>query len=158
MGDIVGGLVGLVGFVQQFQQGLPTCEAIVTTGWEYQEFVNSIDIAAHPMKHIELLENDVKMHGVSILDDINNAVSAYKSEQYESFGKIMGKVMKLATDNTETVKAIQADVTPAQKREMMAEIYQGFFEGTGVGTFNFTDLLLCIYQADQSAIELYEGV
>lgn len=40
----------------------------------------------------------------------------------------------------------------------MAEIYQGFFEGTGVGSFNFTDLLLCIYQADQSAIALYEGV
>jgi len=40
----------------------------------------------------------------------------------------------------------------------LAEIYQGYLEEMGVGTFNFTNLLLCIYEADQSAIIAYEGV
>lgn len=68
----------MVGFVQQFQQGLPTCEAIVTTGWDYQQFTNTIDIAAHPLEHIELLENDIKMHGKSIMQDIVDGLGAYK--------------------------------------------------------------------------------
>jgi hypothetical protein len=41
---------------------------------------------------------------------------------------------------------------------MMADIFQGLFEATKVGTFNFTNLLLCVYEADQAALELYEGV
>merc|ERR1712227_848033 len=38
------------------------------------------------------------------------------------------------------------------------EFAQGLFEATKVGEFNFTNLLLCIYEADQAAIALYEGV
>lgn len=47
---------------------------------------------------------------------------------------------------------------PKENREMMTEIFQGLFESTGVGSFNFTNLLLCVYEADQSALELYQGV
>ena len=39
---------------------------------------------------------------------------------------------------------------PNDNRDMMAKIYKGFMEVTDVGTFNFTNLLLCIYEADQS--------
>lgn len=45
-----------------------------------------------------------------------------------------------------------------QNREWIAEFTQGFFEATQVGEFNFTNLLLCIYEADQAALILYEGV
>lgn len=112
------------------------------------------------MEHIQLIENDIKMHGKSIMQDISDALAAYKKEDYEGFGFIMGNVMKIATDAKAAKKteALPKDISPKEKREKMAEIYQGFFEGTGVGSFNFTDLLLCIYQADQSAIALYEGV
>lgn len=41
---------------------------------------------------------------------------------------------------------------------MVAEVAQGFMEATKVGSFNFTNLLLCVYEADQSALELYEGI
>lgn len=73
----------------------------------------------------------------------------------------MGNILKIATQaNAEkgTITAFPTEISPKEKRERMAEIYQGFLEGTGVGTFNFTNLLLCIYEADQSAIALYEGV
>lgn len=86
LGDVIGGIIGLVGFVQQFQQGLPICEAIDTSTFDFKKLTNSIDIAANPYKHFELLENDIKMHGKSIMQDIRDAVGAYKYGDYEAYG------------------------------------------------------------------------
>lgn len=47
---------------------------------------------------------------------------------------------------------------PKPDANMAAEVAQGFLEATNVGTFNFTNLLICIYEADQAALILYEGV
>jgi len=41
---------------------------------------------------------------------------------------------------------------------VIAEIMQGLFESTKVGTFNLTALLDCIYFADQDAILVYEVI
>ena len=41
---------------------------------------------------------------------------------------------------------------------MVAEVAQGFLAGTHVGQFNFTNLMVCIYGADQSALTLYQAV
>jgi hypothetical protein len=38
---------------------------------------------------------------------------------------------------------------------MITEVIQGLLEGTKVGTFNFTNLLLCIYEMDQAAMVAY---
>jgi hypothetical protein len=160
--DVIGGVIGLVGFVQQFKTGLPICEAVDTSAFDFKQFSDTIDIAAHPMEHFELLESDIKMHGVSIMEDTKEAVTAYKHGQYETFGEIMGKVLKLATQANADKLEAKADswksTYPKENREMMAEILQGLFETTGVGSFNFTNLLLCVYEADQSALELYEGI
>ena len=42
-------------------------------------------------------ENDLQMHGQSILPDIHNGLHAYKQSEYELFGELMGKVLKIAT-------------------------------------------------------------
>lgn len=115
---------------------------------DFQKFSETIDIAASPSKHFEILENDIKMHGKPIMQDLRDAVGAYRHGEYEAFGKIMGNVLKIATENTETKPNNLKDVFPKDNREMIAEIYQGFMESTGVGSFNFTNLLLCIYEAD----------
>ena len=139
---------------------MPVCEAIDTSKMDFQKFSQTVDIAANPTKHFEVLEDDIKMHGKSIMQDIKDAVGAYKHGQYESFGEIMGNVLKVATEvdveeGTKPVASNYKDVYPKENREMLAEIFQGFMESTGVGSFNFTNLLLCIYEADQSALELY---
>ena len=74
----------------------------------------------------------------------------------EKFGEFFGKFLQFATEKTSA--STWADAYPKDNREVAAEILQGFFEGTNVGTFNFTNLLICIYGEDQAAIALYEGV
>lgn len=154
----IGGVIMLVGFVQQAKQGLPVCEAIDTTSWNFKDFSNSIDIAAHPMEHFQLLKDDIKMHGKSIVKDLEESVVAYENRQYEKFGEIIGDILKMSTDSAVKMDRTWEASYPRDNREMIAEIFQGLMEGTQVGTFNFTNLLLCIYQADQCALEAYEGV
>ena len=73
------------------------CEAIDTTTFDFQQFSDVIDIAAHPMDHFEILEKDIKMHGKSIMEDIHKGVVAYRHGQYESFGLTMGNILKIST-------------------------------------------------------------
>jgi len=102
---------------------------------------------------------NVKKHEAEILKE---AKAAYGD--YEKFGAFMARLMKWASENTEeAVPALGkttswADVYPHDNREVATEIFQGFFEGANVGTFNFTNLLICIYGEDQAAIALYEAV
>lgn len=44
------------------------------------------------------------------------------------------------------------------RRTEMTEIVQGFLAGMEVGKFNFLDLLVCINNADQAAMILYQDV
>lgn len=50
------------------------------------------------------------------------------------------------------------DTYPKDNREMVTEVLQGLLEATNVGTFNFTNLLMCIYEADGAALSLYQVV
>jgi hypothetical protein len=45
-----------------------------------------------------------------------------------------------------------------EHRKEVAEVLGGFMQATKVGTFNFTNLLICIYEADQAAEVGYEAV
>lgn len=157
IGDVIGGVIGLVGFVQQFKKGLPICEAIDTSKMDFARFISTADIAANPTKHFTKLEKDILIDGTSIMKDIWNGVGAWKHQDYEKFGLTMGNILALATKPTEVEEGWKGSF-PNDNREMVAEVFQGFLEATEVGTFNFTNLLLCIYEADQAALALYEGV
>lgn len=113
------------------------------------------------MDHFELLETDLLMNGQSILEDIGMGVEAYRNNDFETFGKQMGKIVKLATTaNAKKAYAAKTwkDVYPKDNREMATEIIQGLLESANVGKFNFTNLLLCIYEADGAALDLYQSV
>jgi len=90
-------VIAVVAALQQFKQGLPVCEAIDTKSFNYGEFSDSLDIAVHPADHFELIEGDLKMHGTSILEQIGAGVKAYRAGDFETFGKEMGGIIKLAT-------------------------------------------------------------
>jgi len=90
MNDAIAGVIALVGFVQQFKKGLPVCEAIDISTFNYERFSDSINIAAHPFEHFQLMEDDLKMHGKSVIEDIKFAVHAFRGGNYERFGENMG--------------------------------------------------------------------
>lgn len=144
-------MIATLAAVQTAKQGLPACKAIDPKAWNQDLFEQTMDIAEHPFEHFELLENDVKINGISIIDDSKIAVDAYTAGDYKTFGKKMGEILKLATHKKEEVEEWKNPL-------MLAEVTQGFFTATNVGHFNFTNLLICIYQMDQSAIGLYAAV
>jgi hypothetical protein len=113
---LIGGVIGLVGFVQQFSKGLPECEAIDTATFDYAQFQDTVDIAANPFKHFQVSEEDLQMHGSSVLQDVHNGVFAYKQGDYELFGELMGKVLKIATQaNYDAVANATDDAIAADK-------------------------------------------
>ena len=154
--EVIGGVIAVVAGVQQFKQGLPACEAIDTAKWNKQEFETCTDVAVHPTQYFKVIENDVKINGVSILKDMAKGVEAYRMGDYVSFGQEMGEILKLATEaHAKTLATTEKSEINAA---MATEVAQGFLEATNVGHFNFTNLLICIYEADQAALILYEGV
>lgn len=157
--ESIGGVILIVAGIKQAQQGWPACKAIDTSSFKYDQMMSTFDIAAHPTQYFEILEKDLLMHGNSIRKDLWKAVKSYEKEQYDQFGFHLGSILELATRPAETETApVEKKEEEVFSRAMAAEIVQGFFEATKVGTFNFTNLLLCIYEADQAALILYEAV
>ena len=71
-----------------------------TKDFNWKQFNDAIDIAAHPMAHFEILENDIKMHGQSIMKYIEGGMEAYHKGNNVLFGQYMGAILKLAIDLT----------------------------------------------------------
>jgi len=91
------------------------------------------------------------------MENVKKAVASYEQGEFSSFGYYVGEIMELATSKPEKVVET-VEEGPEVNRQMIAEFAQGFFKGTKVGEFNFTNLLICIYEADQAALILYEAV
>jgi len=160
IGDLVGAGIGVFGAYQQFQQGLPACEAIfkdkdVTLIDETMDFFENkhvnIDTMIKTLKKYDLEE---------IRNDVTSAMYQYKTGDYEKFGKFIGNFMQLLAGKEIPNQPLKTPEMELKEDIMLfyTEFAQGFLEATKVGTFNFTNLLLCIYEADQAAIALYEGV
>ena len=154
--DAIGGVIAIVAGVQQFKQGLPACESIDKAPWNIQEFETCTDIAVHPTEYFKVMEEDILLNGISILKDTYKGVEAYKKGDFVSFGEQMGEILKMATE-AKAIREAQEDM-PKPDAKMATEVAQGFLEATNVGHFNFTNLLICIYEADQAALILDEGV
>jgi hypothetical protein len=56
--------------VKSFKTGIPVCEAIDTSSFNYQSFESSIDTAfdfvENPSQNFEIIEDDLLINGVSI--------------------------------------------------------------------------------------------
>jgi len=67
--DLLGGIIAVVAGIQQIKAGLPACEAIDTTSWNFEQFKQSTDIMINPTKNFEVLEKDLLINGISIIND-----------------------------------------------------------------------------------------
>merc|ERR1712195_321921 len=85
--DLIGGVIATVAGLQQLKAGLPTCEQIDTTTWDYAGFSNTFDIMKTPVAFFKPLEQDVFIHGLPILLETERAVKAMQKEDYYGYGQ-----------------------------------------------------------------------
>lgn len=159
IGDVLGAVIGVVGAYQQFEQGLPVCEAIFSSKFDFTPVERSMKFVSNPLENMGQMTANLAKYRGEIMDDVTSAVFHYQMEDYEKFGEFLGNLIKAVSEqDAAPKKTTWADVYPKDNRMMVAEVAQGFMEATKVGEFNFTNLLLCVYEADQAAIALYESV
>lgn len=159
IGDAIGAVIGVVGAYQQFEQGLPVCEAVIQSDFDFTPVEKTMKFVGNPLENLGTMTKNLEKHKGDLMEDVASAVFHYKNEDYEKFGEFLGNLVQALAEEPEAPKQTTwADVYPKDNRTMVTEVAQGFMEATNVGTFNFTNLLLCIYEADQAAIALYESV
>jgi hypothetical protein len=134
-------------------QGLPACEAIPGNGWDNKAFEQSMNILAHPTDNIPTMFVDVVSNEDKLMTLAQQSTVAYRNKDYEVFGEAVGDIIKMITTKKQQVMLNSEDKNEA--RTAITGVMQGFMKATEVGTFNFTNLLICIYEADQDAEMLY---
>lgn len=112
---------------------------------------------------LRLLEDDIQINGFTIMYELSELIAAANTKDYEQVGEILGKIMKLAirekADAGQDKFVLKAPAPETSfKRTEMTEVIQGFLAGMEVGKINFLDLLMCINNADQAAMILYQDV
>jgi hypothetical protein len=146
---LIGGVIATVAGLQSIKQGLPACEAIDTTSWDYNGFSRTTQMMSDPVAFFKPITEDVLIHGIPILEDAVDAVDAHEAGDYYGYGNAIGKILNTATG---VRKEFQAVAKPEKiDRVMAAKVASGLLSSTQVGTFNFQNLLICIYEADESA-------
>jgi len=155
IGDLVGGAILMFAAYQTAVQGLPACKAIPNS-FQKDQFMSSMDMIENPRKYINVIAEDTLENGDELFDLAEEAVTAYKSGHLEEFGVKIGTILQTVT-TPEAHNKLQVTSDAANKK-METEVLQGFLQATDVGTFNFTNLLICIYEADQDAMGLYAAI
>ena len=117
-------------------------------------FEKSIDIMKNPIAHFTVLEDDLLVHEHSILQIAADAAQNYSRQEFVAFGEKLGKIMRYATEEKQELDTERRFIDSKQ----IAELFQGLFSATNVGTFNFTDLLICVDDMDRVALLMDEDV
>ena len=110
---------------------------------------------------VEKMMANVKQYDIEeIRKDVYSAMYHYNKGDYEKFGSFIGNFMKLVSGEEVDMPKANPDLDPIPDSMLpdYAEFLQGLLEETKVGSFNYTNLLTCIYEGDMAAISFYEGV
>lgn len=91
IGDIIGTGIGVVGAYQQFEQGLPVCEAIVSSKFDLEPINKDVEFVANPMQNIAQITKNIG----SYQGKIEEAIAHYDNEDYEKFGEFMGQIVQV---------------------------------------------------------------
>ena len=135
---------------------MPACKAIPNQGWDLEEMKANLKMLQNPAENIPTIYRNSVMSGDLLIEVAKNAVGFYKEGNFEKFGVAAGMMLRMLTVNEKP--AMLGATEKAEKAKEIAEMLQGFLKATDVGTFNFTNLLICIYEADQDAMGLYAAV
>jgi hypothetical protein len=159
LGDAFGGLLIEYVAYSTAVQGLPACEHIVT-GEKLNSIMADHDTLMSPAQVSSIFgvyENDLQINGYSILQMLTEAAAAYENGDFEQHGYLLGRIMQLVKLPKPTMKSNETALTANSKGDMSdaAEMVQGFLSGVGIVGSHYQDILICIYEADQAALELY---
>jgi hypothetical protein len=159
MSDMFGGLLIEYVAYQSAMQGLPTCEAIANQAQIPALAADHKTLTSSAMipEIFGLYKDDLQINGYSILYMVEQAISAYHVGDFTQFGEKMGQIMHLANlpKANEPKTFVKKAAKPQADMRNLAEILQGFFSGVGIVDMDFMDVSFCVYDADQSALELY---
>jgi len=118
--DLIGGVIATVAGLQQLKAGLPTCEQIDTTTWDYDGFSNTFEMMKNPVAFFKPVAEDVFIHGLPIAIETATAVKAMEKKDYYTYGLNVGAILNNATGAR---KEFQADPKLANiDREMAAQV------------------------------------
>ena len=126
------------------KEGLPACEGIKKSGFDFDKIHTSINI-----ENLHIIEENVVKNEVALRADMEAAIEAHEREDYVQFGYFFGKILETALEKP------NLEETNAVSKQELASFVQGYFEATHVGRINITNLLECIYTADMAAMTLY---
>jgi hypothetical protein len=140
-------------------QGLPTCEHIANTAIPEQSTydIETMLSAGNMLDIFGVYQDDLQINGYSIMYMIQEAMAAFHQGHFEQFGEKLGQIMHLVNvpKANEPKQLVLKEAEAPLDMSNVAEMLQGFFSGVGILDMNFMDVLICIYEADQSALELY---
>jgi len=100
---------------------------------------------------IQTLEDAYKTKNIE--EAVGGAIAIYAAYQQA----VQGIPACAAIPHSAFEKRLAEPMTDAKEKKI-AEMLQGFLKGSKVGTFNFTALLECIYEADQAAEVMYVAI
>jgi len=100
---------------------------------------------------IQTLEDAYKTKNIE--EAVGGAIAIYAAYQQA----VQGIPACAAIPKTAFEKRLAEPMTDAKEKKV-AEMLHGFLKGSKVGTFNFTALLECIYEADQAAEVMYVAI
>jgi len=159
LGDAFGGLLIEYVAYSTAVQGLPACEHIVTADklTDIMSVHASLTSPAQVSNMFGVYENDLQINGYSILKMLTEAAAAYENGDFEMHGYLLGRIMQLVNLPKPTMKSEENVLTATSKGDLSnaAEMVQGFMSGVGIVGSHYQDILICIYEADQAALELY---
>jgi hypothetical protein len=138
--ELIVAVLTLGGLVKEVKQAEIPCSQIHPE-IDFSKFDRAEKILDHPIQNMKIIEDDVKLNGHSIIEDLKAAVAAYRAGDIEGFGREIGNMLKIASYDEETHK--------------VAESAQGFLEATNVGKINIDALLYCIFDVDNTMIAAY---
>lgn len=96
--DAIAGVIAAIAGVQQIKQGLPACEAVDTSSFDFNKFEDAFDTMSHPIEHFKVLEDDIILNKKSIKKDLRKALKGYYKQDYVQFGYHLGNMLNLATE------------------------------------------------------------
>jgi len=161
--DFIGGLLVEVVAYQTAVQGLPACEHICTKDVEkLLPILADHDALMSPANLGSLFtkfEDDLQINGYSIIKMLFSAISAMENSEFEQYGYQLGRIMQLM-DLPKPTKTVGTPLSTVKEGDVKdaASMVQGFFNGVGIVNSHYQDILVCIYEADQSALELYADI
>ena len=143
LGDFIGSIMCVVGGLQTMKQGLPACENIKKSGFDFNKIDTSINI-----ENLKTIEENVVQNEATLRADMEAAIEAHEREDYVQFGYYFGKILETATEKPklEETKALQKPEYSSDQMRL-AQVEQGIIKAYG-GDIDIWALLVCIADED----------